>query len=179
MQLALLPQLLWYWSSFANCQFKWLASLGSNLSLLLTPHVSLPISFILTFQSFTDMLIIPKSWSLFHSFHTYISNCLLDRVTGVPPRHQMLHTLYIQHQIYHRYLLFCFLLSSFSWSVPSPSAQLPSQGLGRFNIHLPPELHFQLVTSPEIFILKISPFYHSLCQYLSLASLYIILRLLK
>ena len=123
------------------------------------------------------MVITPKSLSLVPEFHTYITNCVLDRVTWMPPQHHMLHILYIQHGIHHLYLLSCFALNSLSWFAASPSAQLPTQEPGLFNIHLSPELHLQ--TSHQFWSLyfKDTAFCHSWCHSVSWASLCIMLGL--
>ena len=123
------------------------------------------------------MVIIPKSLSLVPEFCTYITNCVLDRVTWMPPQHHMLHILYIQHGIHHLYLLSCFALNSLSWFAASPSAQLPSQEPGLFNIRLSPELHLQISHHFWSLCFKDTPFCHCWCHSVSWASLYIVLGL--
>ena len=173
---ALIAQSLSYWTTREapwKSWFLWVLPLAHFFHYVL----SLPISFKLMFWSSIYMVIIPKSLSLVPEFHTYITNCVLDRVTWMPPQHHMLHILYIQHGIHHLYLLSCFALNSLSWFAASPSAQLPTQKPGLFNIRLSPELHLQTGHQLWSLYFKDTPFCHSWCHSVSWAFLCIMLGL--
>lgn len=156
---------------------KWLFSLDSTFSSLLTLHV------IFAKFIYTHVL----------KFHLYDNNSqiYLSSMRSVPIYPTVCWTespgclagticFTLQHWIHHLYLLLCFLLNSLPWFVSISICSDAQPGTQTFQYSFFSRVPFTPVTSPEIFISKISLFFfYPCCQLFCLASFCIILRLLQ